>query len=35
MDIKSRDDVALKMTPTQIAEGQKLAREWKPTKQPQ
>jgi len=35
MDIKSRDDVALKMTPTQIAEGQKRAREWKPTKQPQ
>jgi TPR repeat protein len=30
---KNRDMVAMKMTPTQIAEGQKLAREWKPTKQ--
>jgi uncharacterized protein len=31
--IKRRDDVALKMTPAQIAEAQKLARDWKPTKQ--
>ena len=28
--IKNRDVVAAKMTPTQIAEAQKLAREWKP-----
>jgi hypothetical protein len=28
--IKNRDIVAGKMTPAQIAEGQKLAREWKP-----
>ena len=28
--IKSRDIVAKKMTPAQIAEVQKLAREWKP-----
>jgi TPR repeat protein len=28
-----RDKVALFMTPAQIAEAQKLAREWKPTKQ--
>ena len=34
IDIERRDAVALKMTPTQIAEAQKLAREWKPTKQP-
>jgi TPR repeat protein len=27
---KNRDRVAAKMTPTQIAEAQKLAREWKP-----
>lgn len=27
----SRDEVATKMTPAQIAEAQKLAREWKPT----
>jgi uncharacterized protein len=30
--IKRRDDLAIKMTPTQIAEAQKLAREWKPSK---
>jgi TPR repeat protein len=29
--IKNRDKVAKKMTPAQIAEAQKLAREWKPT----
>ena len=29
-----RDLVARRMTPAQIAEAQKLAREWKPTKQP-
>ena len=28
--IKNRDTVAAKMTPAQIAEAQKLAREWKP-----
>jgi uncharacterized protein len=28
--MKRRDDLALKMTPAQIAEAQKLAREWKP-----
>jgi hypothetical protein len=27
---KQRDEVASKMTPAQIAEAQKLAREWKP-----
>ena len=32
--IQKRDMVAAKMTPAQIAEAQKLAREWKPTKQP-
>ena len=30
--VKARDMVAAKMTPAQIAEAQKLAREWKPTK---
>jgi hypothetical protein len=30
--MKRRDDLALKMTPAQIAEAQKLAREWKPSK---
>ena len=30
--IKNRDDVASKMTPVQVVEAQKLAREWKPTK---
>jgi uncharacterized protein len=30
--IKTRDEVADKMTPAQIAEAQKMAREWKPTK---
>ena len=30
--IKRRDSVASKMTPQQIAEAQKLAREWKPTR---
>ncbi len=29
---KYRDEIAQHMTPTQIAEAQKLAREWKPTK---
>jgi hypothetical protein len=29
---KGRDMVARKMTPAQIAEAQKLAREWKPKK---
>jgi len=29
---KKRDEVAAKMTPDQIAEAQRLAREWKPTK---
>jgi uncharacterized protein len=28
--IKSRDDVAAKMTPAQIAQAQKMASEWKP-----
>jgi uncharacterized protein len=28
--IKNRDDVSSKMTPAQLAEAQKLAREWKP-----
>jgi uncharacterized protein len=32
-DIQRRDAVALKMTPIEIAEAQKLAREWKPSKQ--
>jgi hypothetical protein len=31
---KNRDIVAALMTSTQIAEAQKLAREWKPTAQP-
>jgi uncharacterized protein len=30
--IKNRDEVAAKMTSAQIAEAQRLAREWKPTK---
>lgn len=30
--IRYRDDVAKRMTPAQIAEAQKLAREWKPSK---
>jgi uncharacterized protein len=30
--VKYRDLVAAKMTPEQIAEAQRLAREWKPTK---
>ena len=30
--IKYRDLVAAKMTPDQIAEAQRMAREWKPTK---
>jgi hypothetical protein len=29
---KKRDEVAANMTPDQIAEAQRLAREWKPTK---
>ena len=28
--VRNRDRVAAKMTPAQIAEAQKLAREWKP-----
>jgi hypothetical protein len=28
--IKARDEVASRMTPAQIAEGQRLAREWQP-----
>jgi TPR repeat protein len=32
--VKARDEFARLMTPTQIAEGEKLAREWKPTAQP-
>jgi hypothetical protein len=31
---KYRDSIAQRMTPAQIAEAQKLAREWKPTRQP-
>jgi hypothetical protein len=29
---KTRDEIAKKMTPAQIDEAQKLAREWKPIK---
>ena len=29
--VKNRDIVAAKMTPAQIAEAEKLVREWKPT----
>jgi hypothetical protein len=29
---KARDALASKMTPAQIADAQRLAREWKPTK---
>ncbi len=32
--VKLRDDVAAGMTPEQIAEAQRLAREWKPTVEP-
>jgi hypothetical protein len=32
--VKSRDYLASQMTPAQIAEAQKLAREWQPVKQP-
>ena len=32
--VKDRDMVAQHMTPAQIAEAQKLARDWKPTTQP-
>jgi hypothetical protein len=31
---QKRDTIATKMTPAQILEAQKLAREWKPTMQP-
>jgi TPR repeat protein len=31
---RERDKIARRMTPAQIAEAQKLAREWKPTTQP-
>ncbi len=31
--VKNRDIVAAKMTPAQIAEAQRLAREWKPKKE--
>ncbi len=30
--VKNRDDVAMRMTPAQISEAQKLAREWRPKK---
>ena len=33
--VKERDDVAARMTPEQIAEAQRRAREWKQTSQPQ
>jgi uncharacterized protein len=32
--VKNRDMVGRRMTPAQIAEAQKLAREWKPTPTP-
>jgi uncharacterized protein len=32
--VKALELIAKDMTPVQIAEAQKLAREWKPTKQP-
>jgi uncharacterized protein len=32
--VTNRDRVAALMTPTQVAEAQKLAREWKPTPVP-
>ena len=32
--VKNKDRAAALMTPAQIAEAQKLAREWKPTKKP-
>jgi uncharacterized protein len=32
--LRDRDKVARRMTPAQLAEAQKLAREWKPAKQP-
>jgi TPR repeat protein len=32
--VKNRDLVEQRMTPSQVAEAQKLTREWKPTKQP-
>jgi hypothetical protein len=32
MSVSSRDELAKKMTPAQIAEAQKLAHEWKPNK---
>jgi len=32
--VKNRDNVARRMTPAQIAEAQKRASEWKPTKPP-
>jgi TPR repeat protein len=31
--IKNRDIIAAEMTPAQIADAQKLAREWKPTRE--
>ena len=33
MAVKNRDIIAAKMTPAQIAEAQRLAREWKPKKE--
>ncbi len=33
MAVKIRDILAAKMTPAQIAEAQRLAREWKPKKE--
>jgi hypothetical protein len=32
MAVQNRDQVAAKMTPAQIAEAQRMAREWKTTK---
>ena len=32
--VQCRDEVAEKMTPVQIAEAQRLAREWEPKKKP-
>jgi hypothetical protein len=32
MAVKNRDDAATKMTPAQIAEAQRMASEWKPSK---
>jgi len=34
MAIRNRNAIARRMTPAQIAKAQKLARQWRPTKQP-